>query len=180
MTEHAAGVFVFFFLAEYASILLICILTSVLFLGGYLHNFAFLTFFISLINQLGFLIDIYYYLEYLIYIYKTCESGYFYSDHFYLYYTKMKTFTPISVYSITEYFSNPIFIGFINGITLGFKSCLMVFIFIWARASLPRIRYDQLMSFCWTILLPLVIAFIILYPCILSSFDIISINITLF
>ena len=39
MTEHAAVIFVFFFLAEYASIVLICILTSVLFLGGYLLNY---------------------------------------------------------------------------------------------------------------------------------------------
>src|SRR5271165_7524669 len=38
MTEHAAVIFVFFFLAEYASIVLICILTSILFLGGYLYN----------------------------------------------------------------------------------------------------------------------------------------------
>jgi NADH-ubiquinone oxidoreductase chain 1 len=37
MTEHAAVIFVFFFLAEYASILLMCILTSVLFGGGYLN-----------------------------------------------------------------------------------------------------------------------------------------------
>jgi len=36
MTEHAAVVFVFFFLAEYGSIVLICILTSILFIGGYL------------------------------------------------------------------------------------------------------------------------------------------------
>src|SRR5438034_963633 len=36
MTEHSAVIFVFFFLAEYASIVLICLLTSVLFLGGYL------------------------------------------------------------------------------------------------------------------------------------------------
>jgi NADH-ubiquinone oxidoreductase chain 1 len=36
MTEHAAVVFVFFFLAEYGSIVLMCILTSLLFLGGYL------------------------------------------------------------------------------------------------------------------------------------------------
>jgi len=35
MTEHAAVIFVFFFLAEYASIILICILISVIFLGGY-------------------------------------------------------------------------------------------------------------------------------------------------
>jgi len=36
MTEHAAVIFVFFFLAEYASIVLICIFTSILYLGGYL------------------------------------------------------------------------------------------------------------------------------------------------
>jgi NADH-ubiquinone oxidoreductase chain 1 len=56
----------------------------------------------------------------------------------------------------------------------------MIFIFIWARASFPRIRFDQLMSFCWTILLPLVIAFIILVPCILYSFEIIPSNVYLF
>jgi NADH-ubiquinone oxidoreductase chain 1 len=40
MTEHSAVIFVFFFLAEYASIVLICILTTVLFLGGYLRFFS--------------------------------------------------------------------------------------------------------------------------------------------
>jgi len=41
MTEHAAVIFVFFFLAEYGSIVLICILTSILFLGCYLLNVSF-------------------------------------------------------------------------------------------------------------------------------------------
>jgi NADH-ubiquinone oxidoreductase chain 1 len=59
MTEHAAVIFVFFFLAEYASIVLICILTSVLFLGGYLlNNFSLISlmqyidfdYYISIIN----------------------------------------------------------------------------------------------------------------------------------
>jgi NADH-ubiquinone oxidoreductase chain 1 len=36
MTEHSAAIFVFFFLAEYASIVLICIITCVLYIGGYL------------------------------------------------------------------------------------------------------------------------------------------------
>jgi len=38
-------------------------------------------------------------------------------------------------------------------IVLG-KMSLFVFFFIWIRATLPRLRYDQLMSFGWKILLP--------------------------
>jgi NADH-quinone oxidoreductase subunit H len=35
------------------------------------------------------------------------------------------------------------------------KILLGAFFFIWVRSSMPRLRYDQLMSFGWKVLLPL-------------------------
>jgi len=138
MTEHSGAIFVFFFLAEYASIVLICTLTSILFLGGYLLNYMPLVYIIQEID------------------YTFIENP----DKF-------------------EFLSYPLIEGLLSGLSLGLKSCMFIFIFIWTRASFPRIRYDQLMTFCWTILLPIVIAFIVLVPCILYSFEIIPSNISL-
>lgn len=156
MTEHAAVVFVFFFLAEYGSIVLMCILTSILFLGGYL-----------LINNL----DIF-------------NLNIFDCIHLILY-NPIFIFVDISIYwkyyyFYTEYFlNNSIVDGLLYGLSLGLKSSILIFIFIWVRASFPRIRFDQLMAFCWTVLLPILFALIVLVPCILYSYNIFPANISL-
>jgi NADH-ubiquinone oxidoreductase chain 1 len=141
MTEHAAVIFVFFFLAEYGSIVLMCIFTSILFLGGYLVQF----------------------------------------DYSYILYNFYYGFDSAKDYSLIreELLDSHSFNGLLSSITLGIKSSIMVFIFIWVRASFPRIRFDQLMSFCWTVLLPILFGLIFLVPCILYAFGIFFINISL-
>jgi NADH-quinone oxidoreductase subunit H len=50
---------------------------------------------------------------------------------------------------------NPDVPGWLDPIIVAAKMMLFITFFIWIRATLPRLRYDQLMSFGWKILLPL-------------------------
>jgi NADH-ubiquinone oxidoreductase chain 1 len=107
-TEHSSVPFVFFFLAEYCSIVLFSCITSILFLGGY---------------------------------------------------------------HMPELFINDSFIN-LQSIILGLKTCIFCFMFVWVRATLPRMRYDALIELCWLNLLPVCVAFIILVPSVLIAFNI--------
>ena len=42
------------------------------------------------------------------------------------------------------------------------KLCLFIFMFIWLRGTLPRLRYDQFMKFGWKVLIPASLAWIVL------------------
>jgi NADH-ubiquinone oxidoreductase chain 1 len=121
MTEHSAAIFVFFFLAEYASIVLICIFTSILFLGGYLTILPFF----SLLNLMYSLYLHFYYIDILNFM------------SFYFYYMDIN----INIFIV-------MFQGLMSSLYLGIKSCTLIFVFILVRASYPRIRFDQLMSYC--------------------------------
>ena len=80
-----------------------------------------------------------------------------------------------------NYINNIIYKGIVlslfYSLILSIKSFFFVFTFIWVRASYPRIRFDQLMSFCWTILLPLVVSLILVIPCLIIAFEAVTINI---
>ena len=182
MTEHSAVIFVFFFLAEYASIVLMCILISILYLGGYNFDFYLVNYIIDFVYW-NVTDSVVVFTEFSKFLWNYIDSIY--------YGVSVPSFEPFDVIAdsktetamvndeslhIDEYLTNPLTANFIYAFVLGFKTFIMIFIFIWVRASFPRIRFDQLMSYCWTVLLPLVFAFIILIPCVLYTFEMFPVN----
>lgn len=151
MTEHSAVIFVFFFLAEYASIILICILTSLLFLGGYTIDVNILYDLYNSLLSLTTWLDSNYNIVNLDSVHDNINS--------YIYFIE----------NIDE--------GIISSLILSIKSLFMVFVFIWVRASFPRIRFDQLMTYCWTVMLPLLFGFILFVPCFLYTFNMLPTNV---
>lgn len=87
--EYSGILFVLFFIAEYANMILMSILSVIMFLGGWYLPFG----------------------------------------------------SILSVEQTAFFFSLKIF--------------FIMFLFVWVRASVPRLRYDQLMSFGWKVILPL-------------------------
>ena len=95
--EYGAMTFGLFFLGEYANMILMSALTSILFLGGWLSPIPFAPF----------------------------------------------TWVPGPLWFIA-------------------KICLVLFMFIWVRATFPRFRYDQLMRLGWKVFLPLSLGWLVL------------------
>ena len=53
----------------------------------------------------------------------------------------------------------------------GLKISALLFIFLWARATLPRYRYDQLMHLGWKVFLPITFLWVIVTASVLFAFD---------
>jgi NADH-quinone oxidoreductase subunit H len=62
----------------------------------------------------------------------------------------------LSALAVTLFFGGWHFpvLGFLGPLWFFLKVFLFVSVFIWIRASVPRLRYDQLMRFGWKVLLP--------------------------
>jgi NADH-quinone oxidoreductase subunit H len=103
-TEYSGMRFAFFFLAEYANMILVSCVATVLFFGGWDAPIPFLQFHGSL------------------------ESFAWLSGLFW--------------FTVKVYF--------------------FLFMFFWIRATLPRLRYDQLMRFGWKVLLPIALGNIVI------------------
>jgi NADH-quinone oxidoreductase subunit H len=99
-TEYSGMRFAFFFLAEYANMILVSCIAAILFLGGWNAPAPFL----QLSGNLAWLTGIFW-------------------------------------FTVKVYF--------------------FLFLFFWLRATLPRLRYDQLMRFGWKIMLPIALGNII-------------------
>lgn len=142
MTEHAAVIFVFFFLAEYGSIVLICTLLAILFIGGYLLDITFISYAIK--SCLAYLIDFFYIIITIIEIdfdfildpyhnsfsinpYINALNSY-YIFHQHSAYDKFNTY--ISDTGLRSHISDYLIQGIFYGLMLGLKSFFMIFVFI--------------------------------------------------
>ena len=100
--EYSSMAFALFFLGEYANMLLMGAMTSILFLGGWMAPFGL-------------------------------------------------TFIPGIIWFVL-------------------KICLVMFVFLWVRATFPRYRYDQLMRLGWKVFLPFSLFWLVLTASVLTAF----------
>lgn len=104
--EYSSMPFALFFLGEYANMILMSALTTVLFLGGWLPPFE---------------------------------------------------------WSVWQWVPGPMWFGL--------KVAMVLFFFIWVRATLPRFRYDQLMRLGWKVFLPFSLGWMVLTAAVLLTFN---------
>ena len=144
MTEHSSVIFVFFFLAEYGSLVIMSIIISDLFLGGYTIDYGL----IFLVTDMAHTIIC---VILLIPIYMADIINYLadYVENYFYMSTKGAPFHsfPYSyyLYNAIANFDSRIFLedflveSLTGTIIMSIKTLLVVFVFIWVRASFPRI-----------------------------------------
>jgi NADH-quinone oxidoreductase subunit H len=143
-TEYSSFKFAMFFMAEYANMITVSCLATILFFGGWLspfgggawEKFIPVTIFAALgayclMNVVTELQAILHKLQFMIVV------GLFFA-------------LAAACFFFPQYAMGPFWF------TL--KIAIFIFFYVWARGTLPRFRYDQLMSFGWKLLLPVSLA----------------------
>ena len=87
--------------------------------------------------------------------YHTEYSGLKFSMFFLAEYVNMIVISGVGATLFLGGYSGP---GLPGWLWLAIKVTVLLFLFIWLRATLPRLRYDRLMKFGWKVLLPVATA----------------------
>jgi NADH-quinone oxidoreductase subunit H len=150
-TEYASMKFAMFFIAEYTSMITISCLATIMFFGGWLSPFPaswMVTHYLPSVLLIPFGLWVIF-------------DGVRYENMF------GRMLLPVVGAVITAVGTALIVFPVVNDAIQGIfwflaKVFTFLFVYIWMRATLPRFRYDQLMSFGWKFLLPVSIANVIL------------------
>ena len=150
-TEYASMKFAMFFIAEYTSMLSVSCLATILFFGGWLSPFPASWTFTHYAPSL-LLIPFGLWMIF---------DGIRYENIFgrILLPGIGTVLTLIGIALIVFPQANELFQGLFWFVA---KVFVFLFVYIWMRGTLPRFRYDQLMSFGWKLLLPVSIANVVL------------------
>ncbi|HTC64426.1 MAG TPA: NADH-quinone oxidoreductase subunit NuoH [Candidatus Saccharimonadales bacterium] len=144
-TEYASFKFAMFFMAEYASMITVSCLATILFFGGWLSPFPQTPLFAwsHYIPTAVFAI-----------------AGLALIAHGVRYITMFgRMVLPVmgaALVGLGVLFALPAVNEYIQGpFWFLLKIAIFLFVYVWVRGTLPRFRYDQLMNFGWKLLLPL-------------------------
>jgi len=169
--EYSSATFALFFIGEYVNIFFMATLCVLLFFGGWLmpQLGIFVPFFVAFIETFWSLfLQLWYWLNDNI---ETLQIGLWVkeatSEWHVRWYFPVNLIAPPIIYTWMCYcfVLNPIlpdlFLLFAP-IVFALKLNIIVFMFLWVRASVPRYRYDVLMRITWKVFLPLSFGFLIL------------------
>jgi NADH-quinone oxidoreductase subunit H len=141
-TEYSSFKFAMFFMAEYGNMITVSCLATILFFGGWLSPFP----------------DSWSWQQYIPGIALLCAAFYLAYDTV----RNMRGIARIQLAVVTLIAAglgllclHPAVMPIVQGpFWFLLKVTLILFFYVWTRGTLPRFRYDQLMSFGWKLLLP--------------------------